>query len=165
MNQQSQWLFETPSVLESTQANHESYSHLKGGTGRTNQMQSAAVRQRIPTHPPRPKLSPIAMRARHSQAAVARRRFVQSPAVREGVQEYSAPPKRYFVWDAWWLNPNTNRYELLEQTRPIYTVRADGESIRMTLLLKWQAQRGGTILARCFVWTGSQWSSCKDYSF
>jgi hypothetical protein len=164
MNRQSQWLFEAPPALNATYPNN--YSASPEYYSPELESDPLFARRRVPNppfFPPRSKRNPLDSKFSRARAFIAKRATTRIP--REIAQEYADQPRRYFYWDVWWLNPSSGKYEALEARGPLYTIRDDGEKIRSTLLLKWQAQRGGGILARCFVWNGEKWFFCKDYSF
>lgn len=79
----------------------------------------------------------------------------------------AAAAARWHFWDAW-LSTSSTGWRRLEAAGPVLDTRENGERIRSTLQLKWQPSaqaQGGTLLARCFSWTGSQWVDCKNHFF
>ncbi len=76
----------------------------------------------------------------------------------------NAAAKRWHYWDAWGWSGTA--WSNLETMGPIMDTYENGEQIRMTLLLKWQARLPGKqILARCFSWNGSQWLDCRNHRY
>jgi hypothetical protein len=81
--------------------------------------------------------------------------------------EMEAAATRWHFWDAW-LWTSTGGWRRLEAVGPVLDTKANSEKIRSTLQIKWQPTanaEGGTLTARCFSWTGSQWVDCKNHFF
>ncbi len=76
--------------------------------------------------------------------------------------------KRWHYLDAWLYTQSTG-WQRVDFTKDLLTgmpknmlfTRAEAAAIKSTWQFKW----GAEALVRCWVWSGSQWFDCNNYSF